>query len=100
LGAPSPNMPLGAAVRLVPEISTAPFASAWGGLRPGTPDGLPVLGLVEDLEGLLPATGHYRNGVLSAPLTGEVISALALGETPVKDISPFSPDRFARTTRA
>lgn len=90
----------GAAVRLVPGISDAPFASAWGGLRPGTPDGLPVLGPVEDLEGLLLATGHYRNGVLLAPLTGEVISTLALGETPVKDISPFSPDRFTRTARA
>lgn len=90
----------GAAVRLVPEISVAPFASAWGGLRPGTPDRLPVLGPVEDIEGLLLATGHYRNGVLLAPLTGEVISALALGETPVKDISPFSPDRFTRTIRA
>lgn len=90
----------GAAVRLVPGISAATFVSAWGGLRPGTPDNLPVLGAVEDVEGLLLATGHYRNGVLLAPLTGEAISALALGETPVTDISPFSPNRFTRTARA
>lgn len=86
----------GAAVRLVPEISAATFASAWGGLRPGTPDNLPVLGPVDGVEGLMLATGHYRNGVLLAPLTGEVISALALGETPTTDISPFSAHRFTR----
>jgi glycine oxidase len=83
----------GAATRLLPEISSATFASAWGGLRPGTPDGLPFLGGVEGIKGLFLATGHYRNGVLLAPVTGEVVAALALGETPIMDTSPFSCER-------
>lgn len=79
-----------AALELIPELSSTSFASAWGGLRPGTPDGRPILGPVLELDGLLVATGHYRNGVLLAPLTGEAIAAIALGEPPPVDISPFS----------
>ncbi|MGH3090448.1 MAG: glycine oxidase ThiO [Rubrobacteraceae bacterium] len=79
----------GAAVKLVPEIRRSTFRGAWGGLRPATPDGLPVLGPVEGLENLFVATGHYRNGVLLAPVTGEIVSALALGEEPSVDLSPF-----------
>ena len=86
-----------AAVDLVPELSRAPFASAWGGLRPGTPDGKPILGPVEGWEGLFLATGHYRNGVLLSAVTGENIAALALGENSPFDISPFSQGRFAES---
>jgi len=90
----------GSAIALVPSLARAHFAGAWGGLRPTVPDGYPVLGPEGGLEGLLIATGHYRNGVLLAPITGEVVSALALGEPPPMDISPFSPQRFAeRATR-
>lgn len=80
-------------MKLVPELSGASFESAWGGLRPTTPDELPVLGPVEGREGLFLATGHYRNGVLLAPITGEVVSALALGEASPVDVSPFSHKR-------
>jgi glycine oxidase len=83
-----------AAVQLIPQLSHAPFLAAWGGLRPGTRDGHPILGPVGDWENLLIATGHYRNGVLLAPITGQIISALALGESPPIDISPFTHDRF------
>ena len=86
-----------AAVNLVPELSRAPFASAWGGLRPGTPDGRPILGPVKGWEGLFLATGHYRNGVLLSAATGESIAALALGEAPSVDVSPFSQERFAES---
>ncbi len=82
------------AAELLPEISAATFAEAWGGLRPCTPDRLPILGPVDGFDGLLVATGHYRNGVLLAPATGEVIADLAVGEPPALDISPFSPERF------
>ncbi len=71
-----------AAVNLVPELSRAPFASAWSGLRPGTPDGRPIFGPVEGWEGLFLATGHYRNGVLLSAATGENIAALAWGRLP------------------
>lgn len=89
----------GTATRLVPGLSAATFADAWSGLRPGTPDGLPFLGGVEGVEGLFLATGHYRNGVLLAPVTGEAIAALALGETPRVDVSPFSYERSTETAQ-
>ena len=88
----------GAAAELLPELEGATFAGAWGGLRPGTSDGLPILGTVDGLEGLLLATGHYRNGVLLAPVTGEVVSALALGEPPPVDITPVSHERLMETS--
>lgn len=84
-----------AATSLIPELSRAPFAVSWGGLRPGTPDNRPILGRVEGWEGLLLATCHYRNGVLLSAATGEIIAALALGEDPPVDLSPFSHQRFA-----
>ena len=84
-----------AAVELVPGVSGARFAEAWGGLRPGTPDGRPILGPVEGRDGLLLAVGHYRNGVLLAPITGQTIAALALGEPPSADVSPFHLQRLA-----
>jgi len=86
-----------AAVELIPSLSHTSFKSAWGGLRPGSPDGWPILGSVEGWEGLLLATGHYRNGVLLSAVTGEIITALALGETLLTDISPFLHQRFVES---
>jgi glycine oxidase len=86
-----------AAVELIPSLSHAPFASVWGGLRPGSPDSRPILGSVEGWEGLLLATGHYRNGVLLSAVTGEIVAALALGETSPADISPFLHQRFGES---
>ncbi|AHY45868.1 glycine oxidase ThiO [Rubrobacter radiotolerans] len=86
-----------AAGRLLPGLSGATFAGAWGGLRPATPDKLPVLGEPEGLEGLLLASGTYRNGILLAPAVGAALAARALGEkegTQV-DLSPFAPGRFS-----
>lgn len=84
------------AAEMVPGLSSALFVGAWGGLRPATPDGYPILGPVEGWENLLVATGHYRNGVLLAPITGQALSAAALGETPAVDVSHFAHRRFAR----
>jgi glycine oxidase len=89
----------GAAVETVPALARAPFGGAWGGLRPGTPDGRPIIGPTEDWQGLLFATDHYRNGVLLAPITGEAIAALALEEEPPVDVSPLLPGRFAEHAR-
>ena len=83
-----------AALGLIPGLSGARFAGAWGGLRPGTPGGYPVLGPVEDLDGLILSTGHHRNGVLLSAVTGEEISARALGEPGTVDLSPFSYDHL------
>ena len=67
------------------------------GLRPGTPDNAPVLGASSALPGLFWATGHHRNGVLLAPMTGEVLAA-ALGGEPGDGGREFSPDRFSEVT--
>ncbi len=84
----------GAAIRLVPELARARFVEAWSGLRPGTPDGLPLLGRTAAVQGLLFAAGHYRNGVLLAPVTARIVADLVTGAGS-RDLSPFSPDRFA-----
>ena len=77
------------ALKLIPRLSEARFSRAWGGLRPATRSGYPILGPVEGWEGLILATGHFRNGVLLSAITGEIIGAVALGEQPSTDISAF-----------
>ncbi|MFK4595289.1 glycine oxidase ThiO [Streptomyces pristinaespiralis] len=79
---------------LVPGITELPLVETRAGLRPGSPDNAPLLGFTE-LPGLLLATGHYRNGVLLTPVTGDVLAdALTTGELP--DVArPFSPRRFS-----
>jgi len=63
---------------LVPEIADLEIADVSAGLRPAMPDGRPLIGELEN--GLLVATGHYRNGILLAPVTAEAIAALLVGE--------------------
>jgi glycine oxidase len=82
---------LRAAVEVVPGVAELELEAALAGLRPGTPDNAPVLG-PGVLDGLHWATGHYRHGVLLAPLTADVVVAGILGE-PVDPA--FSPARFA-----
>jgi len=62
------------ALDISPAISDLPVVDTWAGLRPRAADGLPVLGPCDEIDGLFYATGHYRNGILLAPLTGELIS--------------------------
>lgn len=66
----------------------------WAGLRPCTPDGLPVIGRPEGLAGLVLATGHAMKGVSLAPVTAKLVGELVAGETPSHDLAPFRPDRF------
>ncbi len=83
-----------AAEEIAPLLATAPVASTWAGLRPVTPDMLPLLGPAANDPSLIYACGHSRNGILLAPLTGEVVSSIVAG-TPLKyDLSQFRPDRF------
>ncbi len=81
------------AQELLPRMAEAEFVSTWSGLRPGTLDGLPYLGAWEGAPGLLLATGHFRNGILLAPITGRVIGQLATGITPEVDLTPYAPAR-------
>jgi glycine oxidase len=82
------------AYRVIPEIAELELVEATAGLRPGSPDNAPLIG-PSDAEDLLIATGHFRNGVLQAPVTADCIAALLAGETPPVDLEPFSPRRFA-----
>lgn len=82
------------AYRVIPEIAELELVEATAGLRPGSPDNAPLIG-PSDAEDLLIATGHFRNGVLQAPVTADCIAALLAGETPPVDLEPFSPQRFA-----
>jgi len=83
---------LAAAIRLVPALSVATLNGAWSSFRPFTDDQLPLLGQ-GPVERLVFATGHYRNGILLAPITGEIVAALVLGKKPPLDLEPFSPAR-------
>ncbi|HEV7615509.1 MAG TPA: glycine oxidase ThiO [Solirubrobacterales bacterium] len=67
------------AYRLLPEVAEMELVDATAGLRPGSPDNLPLIG-PGAIDGLLLATGHYRNGILLAPLTAEAIAALLAGK--------------------
>ncbi|MFJ8930215.1 glycine oxidase ThiO [Streptomyces sp. NPDC102340] len=78
---------------LVPGITELPLTETRAGLRPGSPDNAPLLGPTA-LPGLLLATGHYRNGVLLTPITGDAMAhALTTGELP-EEARPFTPQRF------
>jgi glycine oxidase len=78
---------------LVPGVLELEIEELGAGLRPGTPDNLPVIGSGA-LEGLLWATGHFRNGVLLAPVTAELVAAALAGEAAPEWAAPCSPERF------
>lgn len=82
-----------AAVALVPELRNAKLLEDWAGLRPGTPDALPILGATET-PGYYVATGHFRDGILLAPVTTQIMAEIISGASPLWDLSAFSPLRF------
>ena len=83
-----------AAADLVPTIGEARILSAWAGLRPGSPDDLPIIGPLS-IPGTYAATGHFRNGILLAPITAVLMAEVIQGQQPRLDLRPFSPARFA-----
>jgi glycine oxidase len=85
---------LAAATELAPALADATVTRAWAGLRPYTPGEVPLIGATAT-AGLFLATGHFRNGVLLAPVTGEIIADLVTGSTQGLDASAFSPSRAA-----
>jgi glycine oxidase len=82
-----------AAMSLLPEAEAPPEMDMWAGLRPGTPDGLPILGAA-GRDHCWHATGHYRDGILLAPVTGHVMAQAMLGEVPDVALDAFAPGRF------
>ena len=81
------------AAHLAPELGQARMLEAWAGLRPGTPDELPILGRGA-VEGYFLATGHYRNGILLAPITAVLMTQLIRGVPPEFELESFGLSRF------
>jgi glycine oxidase len=84
---------LDGAIELAPRLAAAQVEETWAGLRPDTPDHLPIIGPA-DLHGLILATGHFRSGVLLTPITASLVGDFVLGKTPSMDVERFSPLRF------
>jgi glycine oxidase len=85
---------LDAAIELAPNLSGAEIVETWAGLRPATPDNLPILGPA-DIENVFIATGHYRNGILLAPVTAKIARDWILTKSMAAGAAIFSPLRFA-----
>ncbi len=82
------------AYRLLPDVAEMELVEAMAGLRPGTPDNLPLIGRGA-LEGLILACGHYRNGILLAPITGEAVAAVVDGDEVPAPLAAADPVRLA-----
>jgi glycine oxidase len=83
------------ASQMVPALREARVREMWAGLRPRSADDQPVLGPVGGCEGLIAASGHFRNGILLAPITAQLVTDWITGRPPSFDAARFSPNRFA-----
>jgi glycine oxidase len=90
------NKILSDAIELAPVLANARIEETWAGLRPDSPDHLPILGPT-DLDGLLIATGHFRSGVLLAPITARLVREWITNQSVSVDWERLSPMRFAAT---
>jgi glycine oxidase len=88
-----------AALSLVPALTDARILEDWAGLRPGTPDALPILGSA-NVPGYYVATGHFRDGILLTPVTARAMAQVLTGEKCSYDLRAFSPDRFPQLSAA
>ena len=84
---------------LAPSLASREPLAHWAGLRPMTPDLLPIVGEDPECQGLFYACGHSKNGVLLAPLTAEVIADVVIGGASAVDASPYAPARFRGARR-
>ena len=79
------------AQELLPALADAEVVGHWAGLRPGSPEGIPYIGEVAEHPGLWLNCGHYRNGLVLAPASCELLKNLMLGERPIVDPAPYAP---------
>jgi glycine oxidase len=89
---------LEAAYEVLPDAGELEWVEAAARLRPGTPDNAPAIGRAAGGDGVVWATGHYRNGILLAPVTADAVAAIVSGEDPPAAVVSFIPDRFARAS--
>lgn len=83
-----------AATEICPDLEKQKMRRAWAGLRPVTPDGRPLIGTDPETPSLIYACGHGRNGILMAPLTGDLVADLVTASPLRHDLVQFRPDRF------
>jgi glycine oxidase len=83
-----------AAAAIMPLLGTLAVQGQWAGLRPGSPEGVPMIGAVPGFSGLWLNTGHFRNGVNLAPGSAELLEALLSGAQPALDPAPYDPARL------
>lgn len=94
------NFLMKTAKQISPAFDCLEVKNVWAGLRPHAPDALPVLGEFPGIENLFAATGHYRNGILLAPLTAEIVADKITGGIESEYLKNFSPQRFAKIAQA
>jgi glycine/D-amino acid oxidase-like deaminating enzyme len=82
------------AVEIAPSLINLAPEESWAGLRPFAADGLPVLGAFPEIENLFVATAHYRNGILLAPKTAEILADRIVGNAESKYLKIYNPRRF------
>lgn len=82
------------AIHAVPRLAEATVVETWAGLRPGTADDLPIMGADPRAPGVFYATGHYRNGILLAPITADMIAEAVITQSTNADIAAFAVNRF------
>jgi glycine oxidase len=88
-----------AALSLVPALADARILEDWAGLRPGTPDALPILGPTA-IPGYFVATGHFRDGILLTPVTARALAQVVSRDTCSYELRAFSPERFPQYSPA
>jgi hydrogen cyanide synthase HcnC len=82
------------AIKAVPMLADVGIKRTWAGLRPGTPDEMPVLGGVDGIDGYANVAGGFRTGIVAAPLMARIVAQTIVGETPDVPIEPYLVDRF------
>lgn len=82
------------AIRCVPQLAQVNLKRTWAGLRPGSPDELPILGPVDNVQGYFNACGHFRTGILTSAITGVLLDKVVHNEALPLDIAPFLASRF------
>jgi glycine oxidase len=79
---------------LIPGLRTATRRRAWAGLRPGSPDGMPIMGRLPGWQNVWVSTGHFRNGILLAPVSGLLVAKSIAADKPDPQLVTFDPARF------
>ena len=79
------------AINLFPDLANCTISNHWAGLRPGSPEGLPYIGAVPDVENLYINAGHFRNGLVLAPASVRLMTSILCEESAIIDASPYAP---------